>query len=245
MRLRLDFQETLVQAPLRKSWISVPAHFHLISDLYAYIVKSFGLNISEEHLQLTLDDHYLPRNQRLFDIIKDSDLILVSGTGQREVKTPCPAPKPSAAPKIKRREETSSSDSEEMPVVPLKRRSEKGEKDQDKRKNPKLAEFKGTHIKFDKEGGTHEVQDKPVVDLRLKTPSQEFDERKATWKSKPFPKKRPTPSLHIQEKYEFSESDFTPADPSTLTAGQEVLFKTLELSEQMIPVVSPFKVTFT
>ena len=248
MRLRLDFAEHLVSAPLRKSWISVPAHFHLLSDLYTYIVKSFSLSVPEDRLRLTLEDHYLPGNQRLFDIIKDSDLILVSeaeklqGTGERqvEVKTPSVPQRARPVPALKRKESSDSSDSS-LPAIPQKRPNSSA-KDPENRKNPRLAQFQGTHIKFDSEGASHVVQGKPVLDLKLKPPAQEFDERKAGWKTKPFPKRKPEQQVKIKEKYEYDEKEFEPGEASGLTAGQEVLFKTLELSDAMVPVVSDFKV---
>jgi hypothetical protein len=242
MRLRLDFAEHLVSSPLRKSWISVPAHLHLLSDLYTYIVKSFNLTVPEDRLRLTLDDHYLPGNQRLFDIVKDSDLIIVSESErQPEVKTPSVAQRARPPPVIKRQESSDSSSDSSTPPPPQKRPNSSA-KPAECRKNPRIEQFQGTHIKFDSEGAGHVVQGKPVLDLKLKPPAQEFDERKASWKTKPFPKRKPEQQVKIKEKYEYDEKEFEPGEASRLTAGQEVLFKTLELSEAMVPVVSEFKV---
>lgn len=245
MRLRVEFADSLVAPLLRKSWVSVPAHFHLVSDLYAYLIKSFELSQTEDAICLSLDDHYLPRNQRLFDIVRDNDLIVVAPVVKQAAPTVVQTPnaamsRPKPPPALKRKAVTSSSDSEDPP--PQKRPAPKAEAGN--RKNPRLTEFKGTHIKFDNEGSAHVVTDKPVLDLKVKSPSQEFDEKKAGWKTKPFPKRnRREPEVAIKEVYEYDVQQYSPADPSTLTAGQEVLFKTLELSEEkMVPVVSDFKV---
>lgn len=131
------------------------------------------------------------------------------------------------------------------------------------KRNPKLANFQGKHIKFDSSGKPVEVKNKQHPDLNILSPAEEFAAKKAKWKIRPIPRRNPPqlkegpekqkvkrfgeyeydPEKQIKEVYNFNLEDFTETDVSSLKPGDEILFKTYELSEERLtPQLSSYKV---
>jgi hypothetical protein len=131
------------------------------------------------------------------------------------------------------------------------------------KRNPKLAKFQGKHIKFDASGNPAEVKNKEHPNLNILSPAEEFAAKKAKWKIRPIPRRNPPqlkeglgkqkvkrfgeyeydPEKQIKEVYSFNIEDFTDTDVSSLKPGDEILFKTYELSEERLtPQLSSYKV---
>jgi hypothetical protein len=75
MRLRLAFEDGLVDETLTKSWTLVPSSAKTIGDLAYFILESFHLmKTCNRGLTLLLDSFALPPSQTL-DLIQTTDVV--------------------------------------------------------------------------------------------------------------------------------------------------------------------------
>ncbi|CAG9312042.1 unnamed protein product [Blepharisma stoltei] len=295
MRIKVIFQDGLSER-YHKVWCAIPKDIDKTEDLRKYLIKTFFVKGNQKCI-VEMDGFEIPDLMDINELIKEDEVLTLKQKEKPKIEkkavkgissSESPSEKSKSSceeslssdddlPKKKKRkfsnEKVQKIDNEDKGTNNIGTKVNLYKKKNDKqlkriqKTNPKIEAYSGTHIKFN-ESGSKIYNPKISPELNIKTPAEEFEEKKSSWKIKPIPKRKPkfnvatqsilntdgtpkqfikrfgeiNPELEIREIYEFDENDYELANINQIKEGDEILFKTLELNEETLtPAMSEVK----
>lgn len=199
MRVRLSFEEGIL-GPSRKLWIDY-ADQTTVLDFIKYVKNTFDIKYP---LEIWLDGFFVHMDLEFTQAFKQAEILFV------KIKDDFVKVQPDISVKALKNKD------EKMKGKNLKK---------ELKKNPKAAEFQGTKYKFDEKGNIKEViQIRP--ELNVPTPAEEYEMKRAEWKIKPIPKRKPFKTYESKAPAMLEDKRYVL--PHQLNAGDKISFSTLD-----------------